>query len=271
MKKFPATTSEAAWRTWQDRCAAALCPPAVAAELRDFGRRRFLGYLNRYTRSSGGVADGRRLADIPDAWHLLESHAQLGKTRSGKRYKDWLFARAEGAGEEAPAFLESGASLLIRDATRRYLRHEHAASFMVSLQQPERRDGEAGHTLEDLLPDRVDVADEVAWREREELARREVANLLPGLSRRQCLVLWARRRGMSLDDRRLARWTKATKSIHYKDVHAVLESLQHAAGSLFRKDGTTVQYFFARLCLSTLQDLLEEKIVLEKFTPRFLG
>jgi|694.fasta_scaffold80155_3 hypothetical protein len=134
------------WEEWMARCAIGRCGAATAAALQRFGAHRFRHYLSaclgaRFSESA--VPDGR------DCFHLLETHCRVGTPRTGKRYKEWIASRSRGAPDAA--LFESGASMLLRDTVRVYLRREGPVPWQVSADAV--IEGTDGLTLADLLPD----------------------------------------------------------------------------------------------------------------------
>ncbi len=197
------------WNEWKKQCALSLCAESTITLLRDFAHRRFHNYFRRYAERVGLRNSAAYDMDGRDSWHLFETHLQINKSREGKRYKDWLFARAGGAA----AALESGATLLMRDVVREYLRREYSAAWMKSIQAGAGAGEERGWTLEDLLPGQADPLSDVMEREYKELAEKEAARILRDLSRRERIALAARAAGLSLAEPRIERAAGCKKSM----------------------------------------------------------
>lgn len=208
-EKTNITTADA-WNEWKVRCAAGLCCRENADVLRRFGAARFRGFVKRYV-AHRSHADALAYAnDAGHGWHLFETYARTANNRAGKRYKDWLFERADQQAGDFVASVESGATLLIRDAVRDHLRNEYAPAFMASLQQPAgRSEGESVWTLEDLLPDDAVPADTVAEREWQALADTHAHELYEALDKQQRAAIWARDRGVAYSDQRLLDWVQS--------------------------------------------------------------
>src|SRR5210317_1578654 len=83
----------ACWMEWKARCAAALCDESTRRSLQKFAHTRFLRF---YPRSIPSRVLPHRENGLPavDAWHLFETHLITTQTKQGKRFKDWLYARA---------------------------------------------------------------------------------------------------------------------------------------------------------------------------------
>lgn len=247
-------TREGSWRTWKNMCAAGLCDAEAEADLRHFGAARCSLYMRRY----GALAGGAEHQNAEHGWHLLETHAAVGTNRRGKRYKDWLFARAEQFSDWLSA-VESGASLLMRDAVRETLRREYSPAWMTSIQQPLPGGQSTPLTLEDLLPDTVIPSDEVAECEWNELARVHAVETLPKLSECERIVIWARGEGMTLNDPGLASRTGATESILYKTHRSAVEKMCRELKSLYRDTPPACLIHLAGLILQELHRLISEQ------------
>ncbi len=211
---------------WRRHCALAACAAQSATVLRGFIHARFDGFCRRYAPFAASGARHPLTPPPADCWHLFETHLAVDQTRAGKRYKQWLFEAAR-AGEGSPAArLAGGATLLLRDVVRAWLAREAPEPRTQSLQAPlgAEATGDA-LTLEELLPDESDPADEAARRELEALAAEEAARLWRTLDRRDRLLLAARERGLRLDDEALARAAGIGKSALYARYRALLERL----------------------------------------------
>jgi len=186
------------WREWKAKCALDLCGEAARAHLRAFAKLRFDRCVRRY-RGRTGLGRGDSVGmDGGGAWHLLETHLVVRENRRGKRYKDWLFARANLGDGNRLAALESGASLLMRDVVREHLRREYARRGTVSLDRLVTAQGDRTLTLHDLLPGAATPADEAARREYEALAQQHAEELVANAPRRERLALLAKCVGLSL-------------------------------------------------------------------------
>lgn len=201
------------WRAWKKACAADLCPAETAASLRRFGAVRFAGCVRRA---------GYPSLTTRDPWHLLETFCQVSRTRTGKRYKDWLFARAKGTGNEWTSCVEGGASLLMRSAVRDFLRGEVAPSFMTSLDKPI---GNGAFSLVDLLPDPAIRQGGLDEAEIESLAVRMADTISLSLSRVDLVLLWARTHGVSFADPKVVTMTRQGKTVLYERFQEVIEGV----------------------------------------------
>jgi hypothetical protein len=214
-------SSPAPWIEWKERCALSLCAESTIALLQDFARQRFRNYFRTYAARSGLRSSSLSGFEGRDFWHLFETHVQINASREGKRYKDWLFARAGGPADLSAERLESGATLLMRDVVREFLRQEYSAAWMQSIQSNVRAGEEGGWTLEDLLPGEADPISDVMEREYMELADKEAARILQELSRREKIAIAAREAGLSLADPRVEQAAGCRKSMlnrAWKDV-----------------------------------------------------
>jgi hypothetical protein len=186
----------------------------VRARLHAFARSRFERCLARY-------AAGAEHPVPDDPWHLLEAHLTVSATRGGKRYKDWLFARVAGSGDPPLDVVQGGASLMMRDVVRDYIRRECAPPSAVSLSRPLVEGGERSVTLLDLLPAGLDPACDVCLREYETLAEEHAREFAAELSQRERIVLIAKSLRLSLAHpavEQLAGCRKSTLSDAYRDL-----------------------------------------------------
>ncbi|MEI7436163.1 MAG: hypothetical protein WCL16_05085 [bacterium] len=190
-------TTLADWTEWHARCALLLCGDAARTALPAFVHLRFKKYIRQYGAYLAGGADGALpMPAINDAWQLFETHLAVDETRDGRVYKTWLFDRVAGSSDDPVAVIQGGATLLLRDVVREYLRREHSPAGTVSLQAP-LANGESVWTLEELLPDTADPASEAARRECEALSDGAAAVLFETTTLRERVAVLAKDLGLS--------------------------------------------------------------------------
>jgi hypothetical protein len=227
------------WDQWLQRCAILRCELPVRARLRRMADHRFRRHLARrgpFLRA----ADAGAFALTPeDAWHRLEVRLVTGRGGAGKTGKCWLRARAEGLPPDAArAAVESGASLICRDAARDYIRLEVRPAATVSFDDPVR----PGSTLTwgDLLPSGAgwgaDPAAAVAARDLAERAGRCAAEH-ERVAEHPVRIAWlARALGLSLADPAVLSAAGLGKSQLFRllnaDVEALAERCRRAAGGV---------------------------------------
>ncbi len=211
------------WKMWQERCAAARCTPTAQRDLAGFTFDRFRLYLQKVRPSFAPPS-------AFEAWHAFETHLALGRTRATKAWKAWLFARSG----ERPTLgcIQGGATLIMRDVVRSYLRHEHHPEWMVSLDAPldpaEDQQGRAT-AMEDLLPDSEDPIAEVDAHDRQSLVDQLLVEVNAQLSPREKIVLTVHHAGKTLSHRAVTAATRYAKSSLY---NALYQSIQQMADGL---------------------------------------
>lgn len=219
--------SWALWCEWKRVCALGGCGAAAQTHLHGFAHHRFHLLARRV---SGQLVAADRVpasvADLPaaTAWHLFESHLEITHTRAGKRYKDWLFARLR-EGESRPlGVIEAGATVIMRDVVREYLR-QTCSTGRFSLQAP-LADGEGVPlTLEDLLPGGEDPVADVARAEYPALAARLAQEEFATLPHRLRVAVFARGLGLGFqraDVEKAAGCRKSMLSAGYASFRQVL-------------------------------------------------
>lgn len=258
-------TTRAAWDEWKRRCAADLCGEDAAALLRRFGAARFATYVSRFSGHSGERA---RSSDAAHGWHLLETYARVAGNRAGKRYKDWLFERADRAGADGwLSAVESGATVLMRDAVREHLRREYSPAFMVSLHKPV--GGMESPPLEELLPGGLDPADAATEKEWEVLAGNLARQFEPDLDSLERIAIWARANGFTLTDDRVLAWCRCSEATLYARHRSCITRL---AGMIRVQHADEAPAALISMCsrvLHRLGEIIDSKIMLEKRATRF--
>ncbi len=211
------------WQMWQARCAAARCTPAAQRDLAGFAFDRFRRYLRKVRPSFAPPT-------ASDAWHAFETHFALGRTRALKAWKAWLFAR--GGAQPTLSCIQGGATLIMRDVVRHYLRHEHHPGWMVSLDAPLDPAGDCqgrAIALEDLLPAAADPLAAVDAHDLQALVDQLLAGVGEQLSAREKIALTVHHAGKTLSHRAVMAAAQCGKS---SLCNALYEGIQKMADLL---------------------------------------
>ena len=215
------------WGEWKSRCALGLCGADVRARLGAFALHR-LRIAARRAAGRTNLFEGlepRLPSDPEQAWHLLETHAVTTNTREGKAYKEWLFARVDDRHAPTPSVLEAGASLMLRDVARSYLRGECLRHGTRSIDDHIAAEHATELTYRDLLPDEWTPCDALQARELGTLARAEADAWFTEMNFRERLGLTARLHGVPLTHPDLLACCACGKSLLSMLVREAIERL----------------------------------------------
>lgn len=253
-----ATTQAQNWLEWQSQCALALCSTGTQAVLRQFAHRRFRYYVRKYLYRTNLKTPTAVSIEEPQSWHLFESHLRLKTTRQGKAYKKWLISRAHCKQEEMviPS-MESGASLIIRNVVREFLRKELSPRKSISLSRPLRDDLDQPMTMADLLHGKANPANEVEMLEYSELAGTHAGEAFDDMKMRERIALFCRSMGISLTNHvvcEIAGCQKSSLSNAYR------EAIIRIAANLQRKYKEEDVESVKTLTLMTVQ-IVKEKVI----------
>ena len=178
-------TTPEQWHEWRHRCAIAKCGRTTASALTSFVSNRFRHYAAHVV---GETSAPSETPDPAACFCLVESWMAVSRPVSGRRYKEWLFARAKGQrGDERHGTILSGASLVVRSVVRKWLFNSRPRE-QISLDAPV--PGLNGVTFLDLVPDKSAAAvDEPLL---QDLAASVAEEVFRGMNRRTKLVMLAR-------------------------------------------------------------------------------
>lgn len=233
------------WQEWRSRCAALRCAADTQAALREFAARRFL----RYARAALGEHDVQPQIPAPEAcWHLLESELAAGRLRSGKRYKEWLFARLEGSRDAPIDVIQGGASLLMRTVVRNWALREARQRRSCALEAPVGGHG-SGLTLADLLPA---AANDPEGAELDRLAAAEARRLFENLPEKTRRIVLAKQLGLPLYGPNLLAQLGASRSGVSVTWRSVFQTLARQVAANYPQEPRAWQL---RLCLLAAQQL----------------
>jgi hypothetical protein len=227
------------WTEWRALCALDSCSEGTRAALHAFAAARFAGFLRRYVARTSAADVGTISLPPAQSWHLLETRFLTAQTRLGKRYKDWLFARAAPARETAAlGAVEGGATLIMRDTVREFLRREYSPRHTLSLNAPCSRESGA-LTLQDLLPAQADLGQEVELREFRRIADDYARRFFEALTRRERIVLLARSLELPLSLPAVVRAAGCGKSALNTTAHGLVRRMQERLVSDFGGEDAT--------------------------------
>ncbi|MBN1676187.1 MAG: hypothetical protein JXR37_34405 [Kiritimatiellae bacterium] len=252
------------WIEWKQRCALDLCSDDSRRELQGYAFHRFRRLFLHYARSCAEYAEQAayvepgRVGDLAPArtWHLFESHLQIKTTRAGKRYKDWLFARTRFAGGSVLDAVQGGASLIMRDVVREWLRREFSPKNMVSLHAAVMAEDGTRLTLEDLLPGSVDPSSEMALREYERLARQHARDAFGQMSRRERVAFLAKALGLSLMAQDVQRAAGCSRSVLRAEYLNRMQTISDRLKSVYPDEDGDGVLRLLRMTLSELRDMV---------------
>lgn len=246
------------WREWKEKCALALCGEEARRLLPGFVHARFGRFLEAYAQTTNAGRSSGVTPCAGEAWHRFETHFRLHDSSGGKSYKQWLFAEMEGRGYAAQESVEAGATLLLRDVVREYLRREYSSRRMVSIS--ERRGmgacGGDGLSLEELLPGGMDTAREVEERDLGELARAESVAAFGRLGRRERIALLAHNAGLSLAHPEALQAAGCGRSALNDAFHSALAGIAVYVQAQHSRDDKSVQAALACLLLAQIRALV---------------
>lgn len=180
------------WTTWKEFCALKFCPEATQQALKIFAYSRFKKFTDAFASTTNASDSRSRTVPADDAWHYFESGLRLRDSREGKSYKSWLFYRAGLESEPTLDRIQGGATLLMRDIVREYLRAEFSDRRMTSIDNPLNATKDQAFTLHDLIPAPLDTLNEVEIRELTSMAIVEAKTVFDGLSYAERVALLAR-------------------------------------------------------------------------------
>lgn len=260
----PAGVAGAAWGQWHARCALARCEPGPAGVLRSFAGARAASLVRRL----GHLAEGAVAPDPRDAWHLFETHLVTTRTREGKRYKDWLFARAAGReGQDRIDTIQGGATLILRDVVREWIHREARPFGTASLDAPV--PGTEGLRLSDLVPAGSTTADDVESRDLDAHARRTAGREFAAASRRVRIGLCLRALGLPLDGPAVERAAGCAKSSLHAAVRSFTIGLAEGVLRDHPAEAPGTAHAIAARAVVILRELARDWGRLEKALDRF--
>jgi hypothetical protein len=178
----------------------------------------------------------------------------------GKRYKDWLFARVNGSADDPIDVIQGGATLIIRDAVREYLRRECPMPDALSLDMPLSGDeGRGAVTFVDVLAAKPDPSFDVCLREHVRLAEGHARAWLGDVTVRERIALAAKALGLSLAHPGVVALSDCTKSSLNRAYHEFLRRTADRLSTEYAGDDKESVLSLALLVVRSISALILEQ------------
>lgn len=248
------------WCEWKKRCALTDCGPEAQSALMAFGRERWAKYLS----SEGGYGSPEQgELSTKDIWHRFEAWCWTEHIVNGKAYKDWLFKRLATHHGTPLQIVQSGATLLMRDVVREYLRHE-GRSRRPGQRKPEPSLDESvpgtdgAVTYGDLLPGELETESLAVLGDYQRLGREGAQAAFGDLSELQRIVLAARGLGLPLSNPEVERIAGRKKSVLSDTVAKLEATIISQVDAKYRTDDEAGRRLLAAITLKELMVLCQE-------------
>lgn len=230
------------WKTWKERCALALCSAETRKAMQAFAYSRFFRFASLYSKTTNAGGSRSLTPDPAQAWHHFESWLCLRETREGKSYKEWLFARDSVRGNPTLDSVQGGATLLMRDIVREFIRREFSARWMTALDAPiGSTDERTLCSLGELLPGSADTSSAVGLRELESIADVEASEAVDTLGPRERIALLAREYRLPLSHPAVLSVARCGKSAMNSAYHSALISIAEFTRSRYASEDRETQ------------------------------
>ncbi len=243
------------WLAWRRTCALAACDTPTRDALQRFALKRWRHYANACAWMIH--CEGKPIAIPPAAiaWHDFETWLCLRRSRRGKTYKKWLFARISShiGDDQSLKAIQGGASLIMRDVVRERFRREMSRRGTISLNATLAGETSESLSLQELLPASNLTQDDVYQRDLAALGTATATSLSRDvLSRRAKIALLAREWGLSTTHPAVLQAAACSKSAIYKAYHDALKTIAGTVNKRFRHDDRETR---ASLAVATMQAL----------------
>jgi hypothetical protein len=235
------------WKQWKAKCALGLCDNDVRRELQGFVSVKFMHFVRIGMDWAGRQGSPGAAVSVAEAWHRFETHFRLHKSPDGKSFKVWLFARKNTRGYGIQEAVEAGATVLVRDVVREYLRKECPDLRMVSFSGGAGGSAPDGQVLsvEELLPCEADTARAVEERELDAMAREEAPGAFAQLNRKQRVALLAYQAGLSLIHPTAIKAAECSRTTLHASFRSALAGIAAAARARYAHEEMRMQALLA--------------------------
>ena len=242
-------TQRGSWEEWKERCAIGLCGGETRADLSAYGGRA----IKRLWSKFGGKLSEPFESD-QQRWHVFESYMHACSSRTGKRWKDWLFEKADSSSDPFVVVLEKEAYECMDSTMRKYClgeshrKAQQAGVWLNHLEEPISNASQSTLTHGDVFagnpweqPDQM-----AAWKELRAIAQAEAETLFSTLDQAGKTVLLAKYLGISLAEPAVERLAGKRKSVLYAQQKEIGEtSRQRLLDQYSSEDARTLEALVA--------------------------
>jgi hypothetical protein len=212
------STQRVSWEEWKERCAIGLCGSEASADLCTYGGRAIAGLWRKF----GGKLS-EPFESNQQRWHLFESYMHACSARTGKRWKDWLFEKADGSSDPFVVVLEKEAYECMDSTVRKYCvgeshRKAHQAGVWLNhWDEPVSNSEQSAMTYGEVFAGNPweEPAQLAAWNELRAIAQAEAEELFRTLDQAGKTVLLAKRLEISLGEPAVERMAGKKKTALY--------------------------------------------------------
>lgn len=237
------------WLEWKKLCALGLCSEDTKNSLRAYAHQRFTLFLTTYAaKYKANQAPPTAL----ECWHWFETYLLTRNNDEGKRYKDWIFSRYAGNSPPTLDTVQSGATLLMRDVVREYLRLEFTGLAPLTPGDDSISNIRDRPQLDELLADESDTALAAQRNEIKSIAVTKAPLIFSVLTHRERIALLAREQGLSLAHPMAVAAAKCGKSMLGKAHYTALVKIAEFARSSFPHED---RIFWAHFSIELLREI----------------
>lgn len=232
------------WVEWKQKCDLRLCGPQTQGSLHAYVGKRLRKLVSR------SLAEIRRaLVDTHEldgwmCWDLFEGFYADRESRSGRRYKDWLFATVQSSSDNHVDVMEREVNELLYNVVRQFIRTHYPRRDTASLDAPLREEDSGTGTLMDILPHRsISPSDDAELRDARNVAAGFAADFFEGMSRRERVALAVRGLDLPLSCREAEEAAGCKKSVLSDAGNRVYQGMIDRLRQVFPEDVEVLRFY----------------------------
>jgi len=222
-------TQRKSWDEWKERCAVKLCGADSREDLCLYGGPVISRHWNKFN------LDFKQPFDTDEErWHVFESDMHLCSGKTGKRWKDWLFEKAENSSDDFVTVLEKEAYVCMATTIRKYSVAEGYRKarlegvWLDSIHEPASLHSGSDITIGDKIRGNPweSPALQAEWAELREIARSYAADAFNALDHAGKVAVLADRLEISLADSHVIEFARVKKSVLYDRIEKLSASVR---------------------------------------------
>lgn len=260
MSRFEKTHRNS-WEEWKRCCAIDLCGSEAKNNLCTYGAQVVSQLWRKCSPDIAPPFDSNQ-----QRWHLFEVHMHTESGKTGKRWKDWLFERAENSSDDFATVLEKMTYVCMRTTVNQLCSNEgHLKAHMARVRltdwdAPLFKETDSHATFGDNHAGNPweDPAQTAAWNELREIAQQEAADLFKSLDLAARTSLLADCLGISLDEPAVTKLAGKGKTVLYTR----LTKTAKQAGDSLREKYSAEDARTLDLLVALTQESLQEASIL---------
>lgn len=232
------------WVEWKRKCDLRLCGPETQTALQGYVGKRLHKLVSRsFAEIHRALVDTHEL-NAWQCWDLFEGFYADVESRTGRRYKDWLFATVAASSDDHVDVMEREVNELLYNVVRQFVRTHYPRQNWLSLDAPLQPGEPDSVTLYAVVSRSENPTwDEVEKRDAQNTAARFAGQFFALMTQRERVALAVRGLELPVSCHEAEEAARCKKSMLSDACHQVRDSMQARLRREFPEDVELLSFY----------------------------